>query len=99
MRTQSEGDLNLNNKMDWPMREKIGKRKKKHTARLMEHQSSQLEEKRSRPYSRLIRKANSVNDVLYSPRNGELVREQMLQVDDLFNMVMEVYKSTMLCYQ
>ena len=31
-RTQSEGDLNLNNKMDWSLREEIGKRKKKHTA-------------------------------------------------------------------
>ena len=32
-RTQSEGDLNLNDKMDWPMREEIGKRKKRHIAR------------------------------------------------------------------
>ena len=30
--TQSEGDLNLNYKIDWPMREEIEKRKKKHTA-------------------------------------------------------------------
>ena len=27
-RTQSESDLNLNDKMDWPMRDEIGKRKK-----------------------------------------------------------------------
>ena len=27
-RTQSEGDLNLNDKMDWPMREEMGKIKK-----------------------------------------------------------------------
>ena len=32
MRTQSEGDVNLNYKIDWPMREEIEKRKKKHTA-------------------------------------------------------------------
>ena len=31
-RTQSEGGLNLNDKMDWPMREESRKRKKKHTA-------------------------------------------------------------------
>ena len=31
--TRSEGDLNLNHKMDWPMREEVGKRKKNHTAR------------------------------------------------------------------
>ena len=47
-RTQSEGDLNLKDKMDWPMREMIGKRKKKCTACWLEHQSSQQKEKRSR---------------------------------------------------
>ena len=56
-RTQAEGDLNLNDKMDWPMRKEIGKRKKKHTARWLEYQSFQLEEKRSRLYSMLIRKS------------------------------------------
>ena len=55
-RTQSEGGLNLNDKMDWPMREESGRRKKKHTACWLEYQSSQLEEKRSRLYNRLIRK-------------------------------------------
>ena len=84
--TQSEGDLNLNNEMGWPMGEEIGKRKK-HTSCWLEYQSSQLEEKRSRLYSRLIRKSNAVNDLLYSPRNVEVMREQMLQVDDLFKMV------------
>ena len=33
-----------------------------------------------------------MNDLLYSPRNVEVVREQMLQVDDLFKMVTEVHK-------
>ena len=41
-RTQSEGDINLNDKMNWPMREEIGKRKKKQTIRWLEYQSSQL---------------------------------------------------------
>ena len=72
MRIQSEVDLNLNDKMDWPMREGIGKRRKKHTLHWLEYQSSQLEEKRSRLYSRLIRKSNAVNDLLYSPRNVEV---------------------------
>ena len=92
MRTQSEGDLILNDKIDWLIREEIGKKKKKHTARWLEYQSSQLEEKRSRLYSRLIRKSNALNNLLYSPRNVEVVREQMLQVDDLFKMVTEVHK-------
>ena len=92
MRTQSEGDLNLNDKMDWSRREEIGIRKKNHIARWLEYQSSQLEKKGSRLYSRLIRKSNAMNGLLYSPRNAEVVREQMLQVDDLFKMVTEVHK-------
>ena len=67
-------------------------RKKKHTARWLEYPSSQLEDKRNRLYSSLIRTSNAVNDLLYSPRNVEVVREQMLQADDLFQMVTEVHK-------
>ena len=74
------------------MRDEIGKRKKNHTARWLEYQSSQLEEKRSRNYDRLIRKSNAVNDLLYSPGNVEMAWEQMLQVDDLFKIMTEVYK-------
>ena len=74
------------------MRDDTGKRKKKYTIHWLEHQSSQLEEKRSRLYGRLIRKSNAVNDLLYSPRNVEAVRKQMLQADDLFKMVTEVHK-------
>ena len=85
-RTQSEGDLNLNDKTDWPMMEEVGKRKKKHTERWLEYQSFQLEEKRSSLYGRLIRKSNAVNDLLYSPRSVEVLRHQMLQADDLFKM-------------
>ena len=91
-RTQSEGDLNLNDKMDWSMTEEIVKRKKKHTTRWLEYQLFQLEGKKSRLYRRLIRKSNEFNDLLYSARNFEKVKEQMLQVDDLFKMVTEVHK-------
>ena len=83
MRTQSEGGLNLNNKIDWTIKEEIGKRKKERSARWLEYQSSQVQEKTGRLYSRLIRKSNAVKDLLYSPMNVEVVREQMLQVDDL----------------
>ena len=62
-RTQSEGHINLNDKMDWPMREEIGKRKK-HTAHWLEYRSSQLEEKRCKLYNRLVKKSNAVNDLL-----------------------------------
>ena len=74
------------------MREEIEKRKKEPTPCWLEYQSSQLEEKRNRMYSRLIWKSNAVNDLLYSPRDVEVVREQMLQVDDLLKMVIEVNK-------
>ena len=73
------------------MRDEIGKRKK-YTSRWLEYQSSQLEEKRTRLYGRLIRKSNAVNDLLYSPRNVEVVRKHMLPADDLFKMVTEVHK-------
>ena len=77
MRTQSEDYLILNDKMDWPMMEEIGKRKK-YTAHWLDYQSSQLEEKRSTLYSWLIRKSNAVNDLLHSPRNVEVVRKFMI---------------------
>ena len=71
------------------MREEIGKRKKKHTAHWLEYQSSQLEEKRSKMYSRLIRKSNAVNGLLYFPRNVETCSRWWHRCR----------KSTMLCYQ
>ena len=73
----------MNNKIDWTIKEEIGKRKKKRSARWLEYQSSQVQEKTGRLYSRLIRKSNAVKDLLYSPMNVEVVREQMLQADDL----------------
>ena len=33
-----------------------------------------------------------MDDLLYSPKHVEVVREQMLQADDLFKMVTEVHK-------
>lgn len=92
MKTQLEGDLNLNDRMDWPMREEIRKRKRKHNACWLEHQPSQLEEKISRLYSRLSMKSNGVDNLLYSSRNSEVMSEQMLQVDDVFKMVTEMHK-------
>ena len=74
------------------MRGEIGKWTNKDTARWLEYQSFQLEEKRSRLYGRLIRISNAVNELLYSPRNVEVVREQILQVDDLFKTVTGMHK-------
>ena len=40
----------------------------------------------------MIRQSNAVHDLLYSPKNVEMVREPLLQVDGLFKMVTEVHK-------
>ena len=41
---------------------------------------------------RIIRKSGAVDSLLYSSRNMETVREQMLQIDDMFKQLMDVYK-------
>ena len=41
---------------------------------------------------RIIRKSSAVDSLLYSSRNVEAVREQMLQIDDMFKQMMEVHK-------
>ena len=41
---------------------------------------------------RIIRKSSAVDSLLYSSRNVEAVREQMLQIDDMFKQIMEVHK-------
>ena len=41
---------------------------------------------------RVIRKSSAVDSLLYSSRNVETVREQMLQIDDMFKQVMNVHK-------
>ena len=41
---------------------------------------------------RVIRKSSAVDSLLYSSRNVETVREQMLQIDDMFKQLMDVHK-------
>ena len=41
---------------------------------------------------RIIRKSSAVDSLLYSSRNVETVREQMLQIDDMFKQLMDVHK-------
>ena len=41
---------------------------------------------------RIIRKSSAVDSLLYSSRNGETVRKQMLQIDDMFNQMMDMHK-------
>ena len=69
-----------------------GKRKSKPTERWLAYQTSQLEERRRKLHSRLLRKSRAVDEPLYSVRNVEAVREQMLQIDGVFKMLLEVHR-------
>ena len=52
-----------------------GKRKIKPTECWLAYQTSQLEDRRRKLYSRLLRKSSAVDELLYSLRNVEAVRE------------------------
>ena len=52
-----------------------GKRKIKPTECWLAYQTSQLENRRRKLYSRLLRKSSAVDELLYSLRNVEAVRE------------------------
>ena len=41
---------------------------------------------------RVIRKSSAVDSLLYSSRNVETVKEQMLQIDDMFKQLIDVHK-------
>ena len=68
-----------------------GKRKSKPTERWLAYQTSQLEERR-KLHSRLLRKSSAVDELLYSVRNVEAVKQQMLQIDGVFKMLIEVHR-------
>ena len=70
----------------------VEKRKHKPTPRWLQYQSDQLQERRTMLNRRIIRKSSAVDSLLYSSRNVEAVREQMLQIDDMFKQMMEVHK-------
>ena len=70
----------------------IEKRKHKPTPRWLHNQPDHLQERRTMLNRRIIRKSSAVDSSLYSSRNVEAVREQMLQIDDMFKQMMEVHK-------
>ena len=43
-------------------------------------------------HSRTMKKSSVVDELLYSSKNVAAVREQIIQIDDKFKMLMEVYK-------
>ena len=69
-----------------------GKRRSKPIKHWLDYQTSQLEERRSKLHSRIIKKLSAVYELLYLSRNAEKIREQMTQIDDKYKMLMEVHK-------
>ena len=53
------------------------------TSKGLEYKISLLKERREKTYSRLARKCNAVEDLLYSSRKKAAAEEEMLQINDL----------------
>ena len=58
----------------------------------MQYQVEQLQDKSKIAKRRIIRKSSAVDSLLYSSRNVETVREQMLQIDGMFKRLMDMPK-------
>ena len=67
------------------------RRKHKPTAHWSQYRVEQLHEKRKMVNRRIIRKSSVVDSLMYSSRNVGNVREQMLQIDDMFKQLMDVH--------
>ena len=74
--------------------DKVDEERTKHkpTPRWLQYQVEQLQEKRKMVKRRIVRKSSAVDSLLYSSRNVGAVREQMLQIDDMFKQLMNVQK-------
>ena len=71
----------------------VSRRKKKLTEKIREFQLDELEIKQSNLHRKMTRKTSTVEDMLYSFKNTEAVREQLHQFDDIFKMMLDVQKS------
>ena len=72
---------------------KFSSRKKKMTEKVRGFQLDEVERKWSYLHRKMTRKTNTVEDMLYSFKNIESVREQLQQFDDIFRMMLDVQKS------
>ena len=61
---------------------------RKLTSKGLEYKISMLKERKEKTYSRLARKCNAVEDLLYSSKNKVAVEEEMLQINDLTKLLM-----------
>ena len=59
----------------------VSRRKKKLTEKMRGFQLDELERKRSNLHRKMTRKTNTVEDMLYSFKNTEAVREQLHQFE------------------
>ena len=71
----------------------LSRRKKKLTEKMRVFQLDELERKRSSLHRKMTRKTNTVEDMVYSFKNTEAVREQFQQFDDIFRMMLDIQKS------
>ena len=68
-----------------------GQRSRKPTSKVLEHKISLLKERREKTYSRLARKCNAAEDLLYSSKNKVAAEEEMLQINDLTKLLMSLH--------
>ena len=71
----------------------VSRRKKKMTEKMRGFQLDELERKWSHLHRKMIRKTNTVEDMLYSFKSTEAVREQLQKFDDIFRMMLDVWQS------
>ena len=71
----------------------VSRRNNQLTEKMREFQLDELERKWSNLHRKMIRKTNTVEDMLYLFKNTEAVREQLHQFDYIFRMMLDVQKS------
>ena len=80
------GDTSMNAEL------RRGQKTKKITKKVLEYQISLIKKKRQKMYSRLLRKCGLVEDLLYSSRNMIAVKEEMLQLNVMFKLLMSLHR-------
>ena len=69
-----------------------GKRLPKLTEKGREYRLSTLENKRAKLVSRLLRKSSEIDDLMYSYQNSITVKEELVQLNDMFKMVVGIHE-------
>ena len=53
---------------------------------------STLENKRAKLVSRLVRKSNKIDDLMYSYQNSITVKEELAQLNYMFKMLVDIHQ-------